>query len=160
MEPKNNTPTPTPQQQPVPVMGQAKKSPVQMLVVIGLVVLVAIVAIIMWAHGSKKTPTPSSSTSAVSNLPAAKVSISATDGFSPATVKIKKGQSVSWTNQDSKPHQIATDPYPAENGLPGFVEESPLLAGDSYTFNFSKTGTYTYHDHLNPLTLKGTVIVE
>lgn len=80
--------------------------------------------------------------------------------FTPSTIKIKKGQSVAWVNQDGQAHQIASDPYPSEDLLPALNSQEPLARGESYTFTFDKAGTYTYHDHLNPLALRGTVIVE
>lgn len=81
-------------------------------------------------------------------------------GFSPATIKIKKGQSVKWVNNSGALHQIASDPHPAHDTLPGLFAPDPINSGDSYTFTFDQAGTYTYHDHLRPFDLKGTVIVE
>jgi len=82
------------------------------------------------------------------------------DGVDPATIEIKKGQSVQWVNNDGKPHQIASDPYPDQTLLPGLDSEEPLTEGETYSFTFEKTGTFTYHDHLNPSDIKGTVIVK
>jgi plastocyanin len=81
-------------------------------------------------------------------------------GFVPETIKIKQGQSVTWTNTDSKLHQVAADPYPTHSKLPSFLSEESLSQNESYSFNFDKAGTYTYHDPLNPTTFKATVIVE
>ena len=81
-------------------------------------------------------------------------------GFYPSTIRIAKGQSVEWVNEDQQPHQIATDPWPLENGLAGFYDQTVQTNGDIYSFNFNKTGTFTYHDHLDPMGLKGTVIVQ
>lgn len=81
------------------------------------------------------------------------------EGFSPATIQITKGSAVRWTNTDSSPHQIASDPHPTNTSLPGLYSD-PLAEGDSYSYTFEKSGTYTYHDHLNPLKFKGTVIVK
>jgi plastocyanin len=81
------------------------------------------------------------------------------DGLTPQTVLIHTGQSVLWKNEDTQAHQVATDPYPQENGLDGFVDTIALLKNDTYSFTFDKTGTFTYHDHLNPSKLHGTVIV-
>lgn len=80
-------------------------------------------------------------------------------GFYPATISVKKGSVVTWTNKDTKPHQVASDPHPTHTALPG-LGSIVLTKGDSFSFIFEKTGTYTYHDHLNPLKFKGTIIVE
>jgi plastocyanin len=167
---ETKTPNPIADAQPQPVvqtpqpgteMNQKPKRPTMMMLVIaGLVLIGVILAVAVLANNSSKKPalTPTV-TNTVAAVPAGKVTVTAS-GFSPAIIKVKKGQAVTWTNQDSQPHQIATDPYPLENGLAGFVEDGPLLKGDSYAFSFNKTGTFTYHDHLNPLVLKGTVIVQ
>lgn len=80
-------------------------------------------------------------------------------GFSPATIKVKKGSQVTWTNLDKAPHLVASDPHPTHTLLPG-LESPVLLSNDSYSFIFEKVGSFTYHDHLNPYKFKGTVIVE
>jgi plastocyanin len=79
--------------------------------------------------------------------------------FSPTTLKIAKGDIVVWTNKDNSPHQVASDPYPSNDTIPGLLSDS-LAAGESFSFTFDKTGTFTYHDNLNPLKLKGTIVVE
>jgi plastocyanin len=81
-------------------------------------------------------------------------------GFEPRTIKIKQGQAVVWTNKDAKLHQIASDPYPGEDGLAGFVSQGASLRTEIFLFTFFTKGTYPYHDHLNPGTYKGIVIVE
>ena len=81
-------------------------------------------------------------------------------GFEPKTVTIKQGQAVIWTNRDTRPHQVATDPFPSENGLPGFAAQGVSPRNEVFLYTFFAKGTYTYHDHLNPTTFTGTVIVE
>lgn len=81
------------------------------------------------------------------------------NGFMPQTIKIKKGEMVTWTNQDNKTHQLAADPHPTHTSLTG-LESDPLFLNDSYTFIFEESGTYSYHDHFNPTKLRGTVMVE
>jgi plastocyanin len=81
------------------------------------------------------------------------------NSFSPATLKIAKGDIVVWTNKDTSPHQVASDPYPSNDTVPGLLSDS-LATGDSFSFAFDNTGTFTYHDNLNPLKLKGTIVVE
>ena len=88
----------------------------------------------------------------------ADVSITAGGTFSPATLTVKKGASVTWTNSGSAKVWIASDPHPVHTGYPGFDSGTDLRAGESFTFTFDKTGSWSYHNHLNP-TVKGTVIV-
>ena len=103
--------------------------------------------------------TVNNSDSSADSQVAAEIAIAGSD-FSPKTIKVKKGQDVTWMNQDSNPHQISADPYPEGGSLPDLNSQEPLGQGESYTFVFDKAGTYTYHDHLNPESYKGTVIVE
>jgi plastocyanin len=70
--------------------------------------------------------------------------------FQPATVTIKTGDIVKWTNTDTQNHQVVSN-----NG--SFV--SPILGpGKSYTHRFNASGTYRYHDGLNA-SVKGVVKV-
>ncbi len=124
---------------------------------VGLILAIsAILAVIILIFIPKikeyRLKTGSSQTSAV-------VSISAS-GFMPDTVKIKQGQTVEWRNENDEPRQIASDPFPTEDGLKGFRQETSMTKGQVYKYTFNKKGTFTYHDHANPLKLKGTVIVE
>lgn len=80
-------------------------------------------------------------------------------GFVPATISVKIGQAVVWTNEDTAVHTVASDPYPADNILPTLNSKQSLDTNDSYTFIFNHIGTFTYHDNLNP-GLEGTVIVK
>lgn len=83
-------------------------------------------------------------------------------GFIPAIINIKVGTSLTWTNQDSKVHQVAADPYPKNDSIPGLNSTVILNKGDSYSFKFDNAGTYTYHDQKNPLnkSFHGTVVVQ
>lgn len=81
------------------------------------------------------------------------------DGFSPQTVTVRAGGTVTWTNAGATPHWPASDPHPAHTGLPGFDSLAGLASGETYQFTVTKPGTFGYHDHLFPL-LKGTVIVK
>jgi plastocyanin len=72
-------------------------------------------------------------------------------GFTPKTVNINQGDSVTWTNNDTINHQVV-----ANNGS----YASPILgAGKSWTRTFQSGGTFNYHDSLHPA-LKGTVVVK
>ncbi len=85
------------------------------------------------------------------------VSITST-GFSPKTITVKAGDSVTWTNNDSANHNVNSDPHPTHTLYP-FLNLGTIKPGDKKSATFEKAGTYTYHDHLNP-SLTGTVTVE
>ena len=71
-------------------------------------------------------------------------------GFVPATVTINQDDSVTWTNTDTKDHQVVAN---------GGSFASPILKpGKTYNHVFRAGGTFRYHDGLHP-TLRGTVTV-
>jgi plastocyanin len=71
-------------------------------------------------------------------------------GFVPAAVTINQDDSVTWTNTDTKDHQVVAN---------GGSFASPILgAGKTYTHTFRDGGTFRYHDGLHP-GLNGTVTV-
>jgi len=77
------------------------------------------------------------------------VKITAT-AFSPASVTIKSGDAIKWSNTDTKAHQVV-----ANNG----AFASPMIAaGKTWTHTFNTAGTYKYHDALHPA-LTGKVVV-
>ena len=93
-----------------------------------------------------------------------------TDGFSPKTVTIKKGGTVTWTNQGGAAGMwIASAVHPTHSVYSGttLAEHCNGTSATSfdqckdasvYSFTFSKIGTWNYHNHLNPNDF-GTVIV-
>ncbi|HTX89980.1 MAG TPA: cupredoxin family copper-binding protein [Anaerolineales bacterium] len=70
--------------------------------------------------------------------------------FVPQELTVKAGTTVKWTNQDSVGHNIVADDSSWGSAL--------LAQGDSYSFTFTKAGTYTYHCGVHP-TMVGTIIV-
>lgn len=85
------------------------------------------------------------------------VKITAT-GFSPKTLTIKAGETVTWMNDDNAVHNVNSAPHPAH------TDYQPLNLGSiqpsgSKSLTFPVAGTYKYHDHLNP-TLFGSITVE
>ena len=69
--------------------------------------------------------------------------------FSPDTVTIAVGETVTWTNKDSAGHDVVGDLF-----------KSPSMAtGETFTFTFDKAGTYPYICGIHP-SMKGTVIVQ
>jgi len=71
--------------------------------------------------------------------------------FSPATITIKAGQSVIWTNEDSIGHSATADDNSWDTGV--------LSQGQSKSITFAKAGTYTYHCSVHP-NMKATVVVQ
>ncbi len=71
--------------------------------------------------------------------------------FSPATLTVKVGEKVTWTNQDSVGHSATADDNSFDTGV--------IAQGKSGSNTFTKAGTYTYHCSVHPM-MKGTIIVQ
>jgi len=71
--------------------------------------------------------------------------------FDPASVTVKVGESVTWTNNDSATHTVVADN--------GEFKSSDIAKGATFTFKFDKAGTYAYHCGIHP-SMTGTVMVK
>ena len=90
----------------------------------------------------------------------AKAAVTITPGgtFSPAVVTVKAGDTVTWTDQSQNPVRIASNPHPTHTDYPGFDSGSAIDFGTTYSFTFTKVGSWGYHNHFSP-NVQGTVIV-
>lgn len=73
--------------------------------------------------------------------------------FSPATLKVKVGTKVTWTNRDSAAHTVTAD-----TGDQSGLKSSSLNQGDTYSATFTKIGTFSYHCDFHP-SMKGNIEV-
>jgi plastocyanin len=85
-------------------------------------------------------------------------------GVNPSTVNVAVGQTVTFVNNDSRAHQISSDPHPQHGSCPGIEAGLGTLgAGQSRTTRImANTGTCRYHDHLDDTNanLRGTINVQ
>lgn len=83
-------------------------------------------------------------------------------GVSPATVTIKSGESLTWTNNGTKTVQVGSANHPTHTlnqELTSGQFVTDLAPGASATVTLTKVGTWGYHDHLDP-SVKGKVVVQ
>ncbi len=72
--------------------------------------------------------------------------------FSPATLNVPVGATVTWTNRDDVPHTIVSSE--------GKILKSPVLDTDQkFSYTFSKAGTYPYYCGIHPK-MTGKVVVQ
>ena len=71
--------------------------------------------------------------------------------FSPKEVTIKKGTTVTWTNQDSAVHTVTSDTDLFDSGS--------LAKGKSFSYTFSTVGTFAYHCTPHKANMTGTIVV-
>jgi plastocyanin len=72
--------------------------------------------------------------------------------FTPQSLTVKAGTTVTWTNKDDIPHGIA-----ATNNA--FKRSLALDTDDSFSFTFTTPGTYQYFCYVHPH-MTGTIVVE
>jgi amicyanin len=70
--------------------------------------------------------------------------------FDPATLTVPVGATVTWTNQDEEPHAIAAKD--------GSFHGPGMDTHGTYSFTFTKPGTYGYICSIHPF-MTGTVVV-
>lgn len=138
--------------------------PRMLVLVVALVAVPVLVACGSAANGSSgsggggTTPasTPSSSAGGTS------VAI-ANYAFTPQTLTVKAGTTVTWTNDDSVPHNVisATNMSTSATTTNTFTSGN-FNQGQTFTFTFSKPGTYYYECsiHAAMAAMHGKIIVQ
>src|ERR1700712_1050340 len=71
--------------------------------------------------------------------------------FSPATIYVTVGGTVTWTNKDATAHTVTDN-----NG--GF-DSGNIAADATYKMTFAKAGTYTYHCSIHSMMPNATIVV-
>jgi plastocyanin len=92
----------------------------------------------------------------------ATVTIGSNGAVSPSAVTINVGEVVMFVNNDSRSHDIESNPHPAHTDCPPINAVSTLQPGQSRnTGNFTAARTCGYHDHQNPTSaaLQGTITI-
>lgn len=71
--------------------------------------------------------------------------------FTPATIKVTPGTTITWTNNDAVEHTVSSDL--------GLFDSGPIAPGKTYSQTFTMTGTFPYHCLIHTL-MTGTVTVK
>lgn len=123
----------------------------------GIVVVIIIVGGYVAFHKSPSSKSNSSSSTTSSSTTAPNTISFDGNKFSPAVLTVKSGTMVTVKNassqdlqMDSNPHPVHTDDTDLNVGL--------VSAGQSQTFTASKTGSFGYHDHLDP-SIQGKITI-
>ena len=70
--------------------------------------------------------------------------------FSPMSLTIKAGSSVTWKNLDGEPHTVTS--------VDGLFRSGALDQNDSYTFKFDKPGIYKYLCTIHPRMMAAIIV--
>ena len=155
---------------------------------IGIIVVLVIILVGGWfLFSSSPAQAPTTEVPVINEMPAVgsttpemiventipDVTVAYTDqGFSPKSVSVPLGTTVTFVNQSSKGMWVASAPHPAHTVYSGtslsqhcpdtanasFDECTAVASGNSFSFTFNKEGTWKYHNHVDA-TKFGTVIV-
>ena len=123
------------------------------LIIIGVIALGGVTYAVFTSQPSNNTSMESTSSEDMEPVMAPNTIDIKDFAFSPETLTIKKGTTVTWTNQDDARHDITPV------GDASDFERSELLEqGESYNFTFNTVGTYEYICSPHPY-MTGTIEV-
>jgi plastocyanin len=120
---------------------------------VGPLLLVAAVAIIAAAcSGTGPSAYGAPASTAATTTAATATNAATIRGFSfqPDVLKVKVGAKVTWTNDDTVAHTVTADTNSFASG--------DLQPGGSFSFTFTRPGTYAYHCSIHP-SMHGSVVV-
>lgn len=92
----------------------------------------------------------SSSTTDNNTQPSGNAVTIADMAFSPSSLTVKKGTTVTWTNKDNVVHTVTANDHSFESGN--------LASGKSFSHAFNAAGTFSYKCTLHP-SMTGTITV-
>lgn len=119
--------------------------------IVGAVALVLVGGIIVWLvlgarpqNSSTNTINTNDSTATVEEeVVASQTTVTIKNSaFTPQNLKVKKGTTVKWVNEDAVRHNVVALNESAQGGLP--AENALLGKGESYSFTFETVGTFEY----------------
>lgn len=122
------------------------------IVIVGMLSGAALLA----ACGGSSSPTQPSTE------PAAIITITAS-GASPKTVTVPRGSQVQFVNNDSRSHQMNSNPHPEHTDCPELNSVGFLSPGQKrQTGNLNTARTCGFHDHDAPdnTGLQGSIIIQ
>ena len=72
--------------------------------------------------------------------------------FTPATLTVKVGTQITWTNNDDIPHTVVSEDHTT-------FKSKVLDTGEKFTYTATKPGTYSYFCSIHPK-MTGKLLVE
>jgi plastocyanin len=117
-----------------------------------ILIVVALAAAVACGSSSSSSPSPSTTTntSAAVSIPSGARTLT-TNAFGANPLTVAVGTTVTWTNNDSIPHDSVADGGQWNSGI--------LSAGQSFQFRFTTAGSFPYKCTLHP-NMVGTVTVQ
>jgi len=103
-------------------------------------------------NGMPPSPPPAGSTITITS-----------SGVSPKNLVVSPGTQVTFMNNDSRNHEMTSDPHPEHTECPAINTVDLVVPGmGKQTGNLNVVRTCGYHDHLNPenALLRGTITIQ
>jgi plastocyanin len=116
------------------------------LVIFIIISLIAVVSLSACSSGNGASTTKTSTQSVSGNT----INI-INFTFTPVTLTVSVGTTVTWTNNDSTTHRPVSDT--------GVFDGGNLATNATFSFTFNTAGTFPYHCSIHP-SMTGTVIVK
>ncbi len=120
-----------------------------MKAIIAIVIIIVVGGLGYWIYNSNYKKGGTSTNSPAKTQPNT-VSIE-NMSFQPSTQTVKVGAEVTWTNNDTTTHKVASDT--------AAFGSSDLAPGDTYKHVFDKAGNYPYHCAIHP-SMTATIVVQ
>jgi len=130
--------------------------PLQQVLATGRAVAVVTALVLSLSCGGKPTPTEPTDP-----VPTNTITITAA-GVSPKDVQISPGTRVLFVNNDSRSHNMASDPHPDHSDCTEINQVGVLAVGQSReTGNLNSVRTCRFHDHdlPNSASLSGAIVI-
>jgi plastocyanin len=106
------------------------------------------------SSSSTTTPTPTSSATTITIT---------NNTVSPSALTISRGQQVTFVNNDSRAHEMNSDPHPEHTDCPELNQVGHLEPGQQRTSgNLNTARRCGYHDHINfeLKSMQGTITIQ
>lgn len=135
------------------------------IIVVAVLAVAGVAALVIANPSSAPTTTQNEATGSTAETDANNAgstaetaTITYTDnGFTPATLTVKKGTKVTVVNSSSNPVQFSSDDHPTHR-LDPEINMSELAPGENGSFTVTTVGTHGFHDHIDD-SKTGTPIV-
>jgi len=126
------------------------KKPIVAFIVVVVVISGVGAYLLLGSTYKQKTPEVKLPSEQQTSQPKEKNTITIKDfAFSPNALTVKVGDTVTWSNEDGVVHTIKSSDFNSPN----------IKNGDTYKFQFTKSGTFDYSCGIHP-SMKGKVVVE
>ncbi|MFN8039204.1 MAG: cupredoxin domain-containing protein [Acidimicrobiales bacterium] len=76
--------------------------------------------------------------------------------FDPTPQSVKKGETITWTNDGASTHQVQAEPDASGQKL---FASKPLAPGDTFVTTIAEPGTYNYICVIHPERMQGQIVV-